>query len=258
MTRRDKTVMGGLNEAFKTTQWAELEVFRGDDETRKAMIVENLLSRYWKPVYCYLHRKGYDNESAKDLTQGFFQEIVIEKGMLAKAEKARGKFRTFLLTALDHYTANVWHKETAKKRRPSRPVGRFSELADAASVQIPETETPDAVFLRAWVSDLLERVLQAVEEECRECDQDAYWAMFQARVLGPILEGCSPEPLDQLCRRHGISDKTKASNMIITVKRRFKRTLEHHLRRQVGNETPLDAEIDDLIRILAESSAGSR
>jgi len=32
-----------------------------------------MLKTYWKPVYCYLRCKGYDNEQAKDLTQGFFQ-----------------------------------------------------------------------------------------------------------------------------------------------------------------------------------------
>ena len=40
------------------------------------MIVDRLLRRYWKPVYCYLRHKGYSNENAKDLTQGFFETVA--------------------------------------------------------------------------------------------------------------------------------------------------------------------------------------
>ena len=257
MTRRDETVTGGPDGVFRTTVWADLEAMRGNDEALKKLVIENLLCRYWKPVYCYLRRKGYDNESAKDLTQAFFHEIVLEKGMLAKAERAKGKFRSFLLASLENYAAGAHQKETAKKRSPSRPVARFSELVDDQCVQIPVTETPDAIFLRTWVSDLLGTVLDEVERDCRDNGQVIHWVMFEGRVLRPILEGGEPAPLDELCRSCGISDKTQATNMIVTVKRRFKRLLEQHLRRQVGSDTAVEGEIDELIEILSTGSAGS-
>jgi len=72
MLRADKTTMGGSREMFQTTCWTEIISAKTTDQARQKLIINNLLSRYWKPVYCYLRRKGHSNESAKDLTQGFF------------------------------------------------------------------------------------------------------------------------------------------------------------------------------------------
>ena len=118
MARRDRTEMGGTNEAFDTTHWTTIFSARTLDDGRRRESVERLLGRYWKPVYCYLRRKGHDNEAAKDLTQGFFQEVVLGRDLVQKAESQKGRFRTFLLTALDHYVTSVYRADAAKKRRP--------------------------------------------------------------------------------------------------------------------------------------------
>ena len=77
--RYDKTTMGGGEDVFQTTCWTEIINAKTTDETRKKLIINDLLSRYWKPVYCYLRRKGCTNENAKDLTQGFFVDVVLQR-----------------------------------------------------------------------------------------------------------------------------------------------------------------------------------
>ena len=72
-----KTSMGGSKKVFETTHWSEIFDAKTTDDVRRNTIIEILLRRYWKPAYCYIRRKGYDNEHAKDLTQGFFYEIVL-------------------------------------------------------------------------------------------------------------------------------------------------------------------------------------
>ena len=75
--------MGGVEKVFLTTHWSLIEdrgTDTGDDDRRDAF-VELLLKRYWKPVYCYLRRRGFQNEEAKDLTQGFFQEVVLGRNL---------------------------------------------------------------------------------------------------------------------------------------------------------------------------------
>lgn len=65
------TDMGGSREAFLTTQWSLIEDIKtGQDRDRT--LINFLLKQYWKPVYCYLRRKGYDNEKAKDLSKTSF------------------------------------------------------------------------------------------------------------------------------------------------------------------------------------------
>ena len=74
--------MGGVEHKFQKTRWSEIHDAKTLDETRRRAAVGCLMQKYWKPVYCYLRQKRYDNESAKDLTQGFFQEIVLGRELV--------------------------------------------------------------------------------------------------------------------------------------------------------------------------------
>jgi len=68
----DKTVIGGPWRTFETTRWSHISLVRTSSSDHQRSIINKLIRTYWKPVYCYLRQKGYDNERAKDLTQGFF------------------------------------------------------------------------------------------------------------------------------------------------------------------------------------------
>jgi RNA polymerase sigma-70 factor (ECF subfamily) len=82
-------------------------------DSREALAA--LCQGYWQPVYIFIRRQGYDREQARDLTQGFFA-LVIEKNYLLAADRERGKFRSFLLTAVKHFLANTWDRANALKR----------------------------------------------------------------------------------------------------------------------------------------------
>ena len=97
--------MGGMGQAFLTTCWSLIGNIQSAGDRNHALIGV-LLEKYWKPAYCFLRSKGYDNEEAKDLTQGFFCEIVLNKNLVQRADQAKGRFRTFLLHALSQYVIN--------------------------------------------------------------------------------------------------------------------------------------------------------
>ncbi|MHC4521354.1 MAG: hypothetical protein ACYTAS_22390 [Planctomycetota bacterium] len=64
--RHDRyTDMGGAGQAFLTTHWSLVEGVASTDQEKSQALISLLLQRYWKPVYCYLRRKGYRNEEAK-------------------------------------------------------------------------------------------------------------------------------------------------------------------------------------------------
>ena len=89
MKREEYTDMGGVGASFLTTHWSMLEKAGKGQDTDNRALIGMLLERYWKPVYCYVRRKGYNNEDAKDLTQGFFQEVVLGAGKLDYATYLR-------------------------------------------------------------------------------------------------------------------------------------------------------------------------
>lgn len=248
--------MGGRAERFETTQWSLIAQLKADPSHSKDVLA-SVLERYWRPVYCYLRRKGYGNEQAKDLVQGFFHRVVLEKGVLRRADPARGRFRTFLLTLLDRYVGRVHRSETAKKRMPEKGFVRLGDPGAPGLDQLGPVEqaTPEAAFHYAWASSLLDEVLAEVREGCRQFKQSVHWELFHARVVRPILHGEAPTPMPELCRLHNVSSPVKASNMIVTVKRRFRQVLRYHISRFVESQKDIEAEIGELTKILAGRGA---
>jgi RNA polymerase sigma-70 factor (ECF subfamily) len=247
MKRSYETSMGGGKSRFQTTDWDEIRNARTLHEDRQKEIIGHLIKEYWKPVYCYLIRKGYDNEQAKDLTQDFFHEIVLRKRLIQQADKTKGRFRTFLLTALRNYAID-------RNRVEHHP--QLISLEDFGEALPSQEMEPDEAFSHAWISLLLDRIIAEVEQGCSRDSQEIHWNLFYARVLKPIMDGTEPPPLPKLCRRLGIENrKNKASNMIVTVKRRFHRVLEDCLRQYVESDSDIEDELNGLLRILTKGCA---
>ena len=250
MRPSDHTEIGGIGQAFLTTHWSLIEeVGQGDQDNDRALI-GLLLDRYWKPVYCYLRRKGYDNEQAKDLTQGFFQEIVLGHDLIKKADSTKGRFRTFLLTALDRYVINVKKGQTAQKRIPQHKVVHLDFINPPELPGTIDKLSPEDSFTYAWVSSLLDQVLEKVKTACLREGKEVHWAAFQDRVLQPAIDDTFAPSMSDICQRHGIANPIKASNMIVTVKRRMQSVFAEHLRKSVGADEEVQEELREIRRFL--------
>jgi DNA-directed RNA polymerase specialized sigma24 family protein len=255
MGRGNCTKTEGMGPAFPTTHWSLVEAARSGDGDRVAIGI--LLNRYWKPVYCYLLRRGYDSEQAKDLTQGFFHEIVLERRLVEKADPSKGRFRTFLLLALDRYVANVRKQEHSQKRAPAGHLVPLDIIRPPVLPRSVAASTPEDTFHYAWVSELLERVLEHVEAKCHEDGKTVHWYAFRDRVLRPIVDQTPPPSLQEICSRYGIQSETKASNMMITVKRRLQSTLRQHVRNSVASDELVESELGEICKffpVLAQES----
>jgi RNA polymerase sigma-70 factor (ECF subfamily) len=254
---REETTMGGAKNVLETTKWSEICEARTADAARRQAVVNNLIKRYWKPVYCYLRRKGYSNDSAKDLTQGFFHEVVLGRDLIQRADAAKGRFRTLLLTSLDRYVSDVCRKKATKKRAPKRGIVSLG-VPELPSLPPAHAEMrPDELFQYAWAADLLDRVLGEVKSECYSAGQGTHWEVFNSKVLVPIIDGSKPPSLAEVCAACGLDTQGKASNMIVTVKRRFGRVLQRHLRRSVQSDSEVEDELNNLIEALSQAGARS-
>ncbi len=255
MGRPDETSMGGSRSVFRTTHWSEIQKAKTWSKTRQRVIIDSLIRQYWKPVYCYLRLRGYDNERAKDLTQGFFHEIVLGKHLFEQADEKKGRFRTLLLRTLDRYRISVQRAEAAGKRRPKEAVASLDDF-DEASLPVASKEMkPDEAFTYFWASALLDEVVAEVRQGCIRDNKQTHWDLFCARILEPTMSGEVPPPLQELCKRLNINSKTKASNMIVTVKRRFQRAIGARVRQHVNSDEEVAQEIRDLMEILSRNSA---
>ena len=243
----EQTDIGGAGEAFLTTHWSLIEDIKLKEDKDKALM-GLLLKRYWKPVYCYLRHKGRNNEQAKDLTQGFFHEVVLNRNLVQRAEQCKGRFRSFLLHALNQYLINVQTAEAAKKRIPAKKLVQL-EMIDP--VEVPQAISnlgPEDAYNYAWLSGLLDQILSEVEAKCRQDGMEIHWNIFHDRVIQSILENVEAPSLADICEKYGIEDEKKASNMNITVKRRFQEALKQYIRNTVMSEAQINEELEEIIQ----------
>ena len=253
MPSDDRTDMGGIHEAFLTTHWSLIDSIQAGHDKDRALI-KLLLQRYWKPVYCYLRREGFNNEDAKDLTQGFFHEVVLNRQLVQRSDQAKGRFRSFLLHALNQYVINQKAKQTATIRIPQDKLVSIETMDPSELPEDMSACEPDVSYNYAWVSALLDQVLAAVKQSCCEEGLQTHWEVFQTRVVEPILTGTTAPSLNEICNRLGVEDTRWASNMIITVKRRFRETLRKSIRNTVMSSDRVDEELDEIIRFLPKSA----
>ena len=94
---------------FATTIWGQVLAAGDEQASEHEVALESVCQRYWPPIYAYLRKKGHSPDEAKDLTQAFF-EFLLEHHTLTRADPARGRFRSFLLTVLENFVSNTWSR----------------------------------------------------------------------------------------------------------------------------------------------------
>jgi DNA-directed RNA polymerase specialized sigma24 family protein len=253
MRYRDQTDMGGPGDEFLTTHWSLIGGEATDQDEDRALVAI-LIQRYWKPVYCYLRRKEYPNEEAKDLTQSFFHEIVLNRRLLERADPSRGRFRTFLLHALDQFLIDQRRKEAVRRQIPK---DKLVPLDVAGLPELPgdAMHGSDAdCFTYVWKSTLIDQTVAEVSAACRKQGLQTHWRVFEERVLRPIYKSAEPPAMCEVCARCGVESEAVASNMLVTVKRRFREALRRNLRLTVLSEDDVDAEFQEMLNLFGKSA----
>ncbi|MCX6903142.1 MAG: ECF-type sigma factor, partial [Verrucomicrobia bacterium] len=118
------------------------------------------------PLYAYVRRQGHTPEDAQDLTQEFFARLLA-KNYLGTVDRAKGRFRSFLLAALRHFLANEWDRAQAAKRGGGQKLISLDETNAETryGLEPADTMTAERIFERRWALTLLEQVLSRLRDE---------------------------------------------------------------------------------------------
>src|SRR5262245_53365607 len=95
--REPDAVLARASPVFATTHWSVVLAAGGAGSPRADLALADLCQTYWYPLYAFVRRKGQSAHDAQDLTQAFFARLL-EKNYVARADRERGRFRTYLLT----------------------------------------------------------------------------------------------------------------------------------------------------------------
>lgn len=107
MTGRENAEAPGVvaQPLFATTHWSVVLATADGDSPQGSAALEDLCRTYWYPLFVYVRRRGHSPEDAQDLTQQFFAHLL-QKHCFRLADPSRGRFRTFMLHALEHFLIN--------------------------------------------------------------------------------------------------------------------------------------------------------
>ena len=230
---------------FVTTQWS-IVVAAGDAASPDAPVaLEHLCRSYWQPLYQHVRRLGYEAHVAQDLIQAFFAH-VLENRVIDAADQIRGKFRTFLLTALRNFLANERAREQAAKRGGGRVFPMDFQSAETAYQIEPSREpTPEKTFERQWAITVLEESLTALEQRQRAAGKAV---LFEA--LAPCLTAADDAPdYTELSARLGVlpdAVKKAASRL----RAQYAQAIRDEVRRTISDNDAVDDEIKSLFRAL--------
>ena len=140
-------------------------------------------AHYWYPIYALIRRKGHDADASLDLTQEYFARLL-EKGTVAAADPAEGRFRSFLLADCSFFLADRRDRDRALKRGGGRPVLSI-DARDAEGRFLREPchdRTPERMFERDWALALIARVFDGLERHYADTGRSELF-----RLLKPLV-----------------------------------------------------------------------
>lgn len=175
----------GVGADFQPTAWTDLRsLASGQDPERQRDALERLCRTYWKPIYAFIRRRGHSQEAARDLTQDFFHHLLC-KERLKLVDQRRGRFRSFILRALQNFLASDWDRRTARKRDERVVVSLDEPTDDGGARYEPPSggDAPDQTFDRLWALDLLATVRRRLETDLTQAGKAAQIRLLPLAML---------------------------------------------------------------------------
>lgn len=232
---------------FVTTQWSVVLAAGGQDSTVAREALEQLCNTYWYPLYAFARRHGCSPADAQDMTQEFFARLL-KGNWVAQADQQRGRFRTFLLTAMKHFMANEWHKARAQKRSARQPVISLDDTS--AEIQYRSEpasgSTPEALFDRGWALSLLRRVLDQLEAEYRGEGKQAWMEAMRPALS---MESGSIN-YSQIAEKLRVTENA-ARVAVHRLRQRYRQIIRQAVAATVSSRNEVDEELRYLFEVLA-------
>ncbi|MGH7992087.1 MAG: RNA polymerase sigma factor, partial [Limisphaerales bacterium] len=201
---------------------------------------------YWYPLYAYVRRRGHSPEDAQDSTQAFFA-LLLERNWVGQADQQKGRFRSFLLSAMNHFLADEWDKARAQKRGGGlAPLPLEFDVAETRYSHEPaDNVTPEHSYERRWALTLLDTVLHRLQSEY---EQEGRGELFA--VLHPCLVGeRSSQPYAELAPKLGVSEGTVKS-AVHRLRQRYRQLLRDEIAQTVAEPGEVDEELRHLFAVL--------
>jgi RNA polymerase sigma factor (sigma-70 family) len=235
-----------LNARFGATPWTDVTLAQQGSSLAGRAALERLCRLYWYPVYAHVRRSGHPPHDAEDLTQEFFA-LLIEKNYLGAADRRRGRFRSFLLVAVNRFLVNAFHRERTLKRGGGQVIVSIDQQAAESWLESEAASglSPDQSFDRSWARNVLEHALARLQAD--------YTARGQAILFDVLREFATGDTEHRDYADAGARLEMTSGAVAVAVHRlrqRYRELLLAEVRSTLANPDQAEAELRHLISVL--------
>jgi RNA polymerase sigma factor (sigma-70 family) len=241
------TDCGSERHWFVTTHWSVV-LSAGDIEALQgSQALEKLCRTYWPPLYGYVRRQGYRPEDAQDLTQAFFAKLL-EKNFWARADPQKGRFRSFLLTALRQFLSDERDRARTAKRGGGVPLISLDERAGEEHFieGLGQNLSGEQQFDLRWASTVLQQARATLRQECIASGKSALYE--RVNLLGDQSE--SSLPYVAIAQELGMS-VSAIKSAVSRLRERYGELVREEVAHTVSSPAELDVEIRHLLSVIA-------
>jgi RNA polymerase sigma-70 factor (ECF subfamily) len=243
----------GHSDVFPSTHWSVV-VAAGRSQTepeRAGAALAELCQVYWAPLYGFVRSRGHTVHDAQDLTQSFFA-YVLEHKVYARADRQKGRFRSFLLASLKNFLADAADRERTLKRGGARIFLPLHDEQAQEAESLFQTHSgisnEDRLFDRSWAEALVATVLERLLVDYKREGKEQLFSELRMFVAGG---GEPPPSYAELGHRLGIAESTLRSH-VTRLRARYREALRAEVRRTVDSEEQVDQELRELLHVLTE------
>lgn len=234
---------------FPPTRWTLIARLKSGDETEARAALEQLCAQYHYPLYCYIRRRGLEHHDAQDVLQDFFAKLL-RLETFADADAARGRLRSYLATALQRFLINWQRDRPHRQRECSIEESRAADWSGAEQryrhEPVLDHETPERLFERKWILELLTRVLRLLGESYASRGKGDLFAVLRpVLIAGGTLRG---EDSEQLAASLGMKEGALRV-ALLRLLRDYRATLESEVAITVGGPGEVEEEIAYLLGV---------
>ena len=215
---------------------------------RAAAALETLCRTYWYPLYSYVRRRGYSPEDAQDLTQGFFARLL-QKNYPAEADRAKGKFRSFLLLTLNHFLLDERARAHTLKRGGGQVFISLDQPTpeDRYRLEVADNLSPETLFERRWAQTLLDQALLRLRAEFATAGKAEHYEVL--KTFGPGEQ--TTLSYAEAAGRLGVSEGT-VRMMIHRLRQRHRELVREEIAQTVSTAAEIDEELRHLIAVISQ------
>ena len=234
---------------FATTQWGLVAAAGGETTAESRDALAALFEQYWYPIYVYIRRRGYRADEAEDLAQAFFT-MLLERKSIRQADRRRGRFRSYLLGALQNFLASELERASAVRRGGGRRVVSLDphDAEGRLKAEPVEGHSPERLFDRQWALTVLNLAIARLREQ---------WSKRGKSQAFERLHGCMTAGRDSDARYADLAAELGMSAGAVKVAvHRMRREYGELVRRQIAQTVESASDVDEEVRHLFTALRG--